>query len=108
MRAISKVNLNFSLESSKSWTAHYHKVSPQHYINSTLIIRQIKRCCLLDFNITVIETSICVYLIDHAPVIPHYCLPCAYDHIKHYAVLSYYFEIKSILLFSFNSPYYLS
>lgn len=81
MRTVSKVNLHLSLKYSKAWTAYYHKVSPQHNINSTLIIAQIKRCCFFDFDSTIIETSISVYLIKHAPVISHLCLPCAYDHI---------------------------
>jgi len=107
MRTVSKVNLYLSLKYSKPWTAHYHKVSPQHNINSTLIIAQIKRCCFFDSDSTIIETSISVYLIKHAPVISHLCLPCAYDHIKDLAVPSNYFEIETILLLGFYYSDYL-
>ena len=101
MCAISKVNLHLSLERSKSRTAHYHKVSPQQNINSTLIAAQIERCGFLYFDSFIIESSISIYLIYHAPIIPHLGLSCANDHIKHLAVSSDYFEIETVLFLSF-------
>ena len=101
MCSISKVNLYLSLERSKSWTAHYHKVSPQQNINSTLIAAQIERCSFLHFDSFIIESSISIYLIYHAPIIPHLGPSCAYNHIKHLTVSSDYFEIETVLFLGF-------
>ncbi len=101
MCTISKVNLYLSLECSKSRAANYHKVSPQHNINSTLIIAQIKRCHLFDLDISTIETSVSIYLIYYAPVISHLYFSCTHYHIVHKVISSDYFVIESVLFLSF-------